>query len=98
MAAAVKKFHEVKDDYSLVTRELESLVFSLRLKGRGKEMIEVSKLYVDEYPESVKAHRKLGDLYLRMANQEKAVMSYEKVLELDPDNAEVIEILKKIEK
>lgn len=61
-------------------------------------MIEVSKLYVDEYPESARAHRKLGDLYLRMANQEKAVMSYEKVLELDPDNAEVIEILKKIEK
>lgn len=98
MDAAVKKFHEVKDDYSLVTGELESLVFSLRLKGRGKEMIEVSKLYVDEYPESARAHRKLGDLYLRMANQEKAVMSYEKVLELDPDNAEVIEILKKIEK
>lgn len=98
MAAAVKKFHKVKDDYSLVPGELESLVFSLRLKGKGREMIEVSKLYVDEYPKSVRAHKKLGDLYIRMGNQEKAAMSYEKVLELDPDNVEVLEILKKIKK
>lgn len=98
MDAAVKKFHEVKDNYSLIPRELESLVFSLRLKGRGSEMIEVSKLYVSEYPKSVRAHRKLGDLYLRMGKQEEAVMSYENVQELDSGNAEVLEILKKIEK
>lgn len=98
MGAALTKFHEIKDDYSPVPEELESLIFSLRLKGRGREMLEVAKLYANEYPKSVRAHKKLGDLYLRIGDLEKAVMSYEKVLELDSGNTEVIEIMKKIQK
>jgi tetratricopeptide (TPR) repeat protein len=35
--------------------------------------------------------------YLRVGNKKGAIESYKKALELDPDNAEVIELLKKIE-
>jgi tetratricopeptide (TPR) repeat protein len=93
----IKQFYGIKDEYSLVAKELESLIFSLRLKGRIREMIEISKLYTQEYPNSPSGHKRLGDLYLRVGNKKGAIESYKKALELDPDNAEVIEVLKKIE-
>jgi tetratricopeptide (TPR) repeat protein len=98
MEAAIKKFNEVKNGSSLVAGELESLIVSLRFRGRGKDMLEVSKLYAQEFPNSADGHRRLGDLYQWMGNRELAVKSYKRVLELDPKNAEVVEILKKIEK
>jgi tetratricopeptide (TPR) repeat protein len=97
MESAIRQFHALKDDYSLVAGELQSLIFSLRLKGRIREMIEVSKLFTQEFPNSADGHKKLGDLYLRIGNKEQATLSYRKVLELDPDNSEVTAILKKIE-
>jgi hypothetical protein len=96
--AAIKKFVEIKNDYSLVAGELDSLIFSLRIRGRGKDMMEVSKLYVQEFPNSADGHKRLGDLYQWTGNRELAVKSYRRVLELDPKNAEVLEILKKIER
>jgi tetratricopeptide (TPR) repeat protein len=96
--AAVKKFDEVKADYSLVKSELDSLISSLRIRGRGGDMLEMSKLYVREFPGSADGHKRLGDLYQWMGKRDLAVQSYKKALELDPKNAEVIEILKKIEK
>jgi tetratricopeptide (TPR) repeat protein len=97
-AAAVKKFDEVKTEYSLVKGELDSLISSLRIRGMRKEMLEISKLYVREFPNSADGHKRLGDLYQWSAQRELAVESYKKALELDPKNAEVIEILKKIDK
>lgn len=93
--AALKKYHDVKNQYSLVAGELDSLVFSLRIKGRVREMIEISELYTKEFPKSVEGHKRLGDLYLRTGKREMAVESYKKALELDPENAEILEILKK---
>jgi len=96
MDAATRQFHEIKDDYSLVAGELQSLIFSLRLKGRIRDMIAVAKLYTQEFPESAAGHKKLGDLYLRTGNEKQAVQSYQRVLELNPENPEVTAILKKI--
>jgi tetratricopeptide (TPR) repeat protein len=98
MDAATRQFHAIKDDYSLVAGELQSLIFSLRLKGRIGDMIAVAKLYTQEFPESAAGHKKLGDLYLRMGNEKQAMKSYQRVLELEPGNPEVTAILKKIEK
>jgi tetratricopeptide (TPR) repeat protein len=96
--AAIRKFDEIKNDYSLVKGELDSLIFSLQIRGRGQDMLEISKLYVREFPNSADGHKRLGDLCQWMGNRDLAVKSYKRVLELDPKNAEVLEILKKIEK
>ncbi len=96
--AAIKKFEEVKNDRSVVKGELDNLILSLRIRGAGKEMFEISKLYVREFPESADGHKRMGDLYQWFGNRELAVKSYKRVLELDPKNAEVLEILNKIEK
>jgi len=96
--AAIKKFDQIKNDYSLVKGELDALILSLRIRGRGPDMLEVSKLYVREFPNSADGHKRLGDLYQWTSKRALAVESYKRALELDPKNAEVIEILKKIEK
>lgn len=96
--AAIKKFDEIKNDYSLVKGELDSLIFSLRIRGKGRDMLEMSKLYVREFPNSADGHKRLGDLYQWTGKRDLAVESYKRALELDPKNAEIPEILKKIEK
>ncbi len=98
MAAAIKKFDEIKSEYSLIATELESLIISLRIMDRDKDMFEVSKWYTQEFPNSAAGHKRLGDLYQRMGNRELAVKSYKRALELDPANVEVVEILKEIDK
>jgi len=96
--AAIKKFDEIKNDFSLVKAELDGLILSLRIRGRAKDMMEISKLYVREFPNSADGHKRLGDLYQWTGKRDLAVESYKKALELDPKNAEVLEILKKIER
>ena len=96
--ASNKKFDEIKNDFSVVKAELDGLILSLRIRGRAKDMMEISKLYVREFPDSADGHKRLGDLYQWTGKRDLAVESYKKALELDPKNTEIPEILKKLEK
>ncbi len=92
--AAIEKYNQSKAEASFMASELENLIFSLSLKGRIRETIEISKLYTQEFPNSLSGHKRLGDIYLKLGNEQKAIESYRRVLELDPENGEVKEILK----
>jgi len=96
--AAIRQFHDIKGEYSLVPSELDKLIFFLRLKGRLTDMIEITRLYTREFPDSAKGHKRLADIYLRLGNKKRAIEGYKKVLGLEPGNKEVIGILKRIEK
>jgi len=98
MKAAIKKFNDIKDEYSPIPGELEKLAFLLRLKGKINERLEIFKLYTKEFPKSSRGHKMLGDLYLNIGDQKRAIKSYKKVLKLDPKNTKVTEILHKLEK
>ena len=96
--AAVVKFDEMKESYSPIPGELDRLGVLLRIRGRTKERIKVYELYTKEYPKIAYGHKRLGDLYFKFGKKEEAIRCYKTVLKLDPNNAEVIHILKDLEK
>ncbi len=98
MDAAVAKLDELKDSYTPIPGELDHLGFLLRLKGRTKERIQVYELYTKHYPQLPNGHKRLADLYLKFGSKEDAIRSYKTVLKLNPGYAEVIQILKTLEK
>jgi len=66
--------------------------------GREAESIAVFKLNTQLFPDSSNAVDSLGEAYLNSGNREKAIKSYKKALELNPDNNNAKQTLKRLEK
>jgi hypothetical protein len=66
--------------------------------GREDEAVEVFKLNVSLFPKSANAYDSLGEAYLILGNQPKAVKCYEKSLNLDPNNKNAEAVLKRLKK
>ena len=49
------------------------------------------------YPDSFNTWDSLGEAYLETGDHEKAIVNYKKSLELNPDNANAVEMLKRIQ-
>lgn len=69
-----------------------------RLLGDGKQRdaIDIFKLGILAFPESANLYDSLGEAYMHAGDKEKAVLYYEKSLELNPDNKNAEEALKKL--
>jgi len=63
---------------------------------RVKDAIEVFKLNVEEHPQSWNTYDSLGEAYVIDGNTELAIKNYERSLELNPENKNGIEQLKKL--
>jgi len=68
------------------------------LKGRKKlrEAIQVFELNADGNPNSSNAFDSLGEAYMDLGDKERAITSYQKALELNPDNKNADEMLRKL--
>lgn len=64
---------------------------------RIDEALEVFKLNVWLFPNSANAHDSLAEAYMIVGNMELAIMNYKKSLELNPDNKNTAEKLKKLQ-
>lgn len=64
--------------------------------GRIEDAIEVLKQNVAEYPQSFNVYDSLGEAYAVKGERELAIKNYERSLELNPDNKDGIEALKKL--
>lgn len=60
------------------------------------EAIAYFKLNVEFYPQSFNVYDSLGDAYMANGDKELAIANYKKSLELNPDNKNAIEMLKKL--
>jgi tetratricopeptide (TPR) repeat protein len=60
------------------------------------ESVAIFKLNVMEYPDSWNAYDSLGEAYLKINEIEKAKVSYQKSIELNPENENGINVLKQI--
>lgn len=98
--SAIKQYHDFKekypDDYDFAETELNNLGYQLLGMKKIKEAIEIFKLNVDVFPESSNVYDSLGEAYMINGDKELAIKNYEKSLELNPDNKNAIEMLKKL--
>jgi tetratricopeptide (TPR) repeat protein len=67
--------------------------------GKTEEALKLFKLLADYFPDSSTAYDSLGEVYLALKNTKPAINSFQRSLELDPDNnnakRRLAELLKK---
>ena len=98
---AVKQYRELKAtkgaEYDFGEPQLNTLGYQLLGMKRVREAVEIFKLNVEMYPLSANAYDSLGEAYAEAGDKALAIQNYKKSLELNPQNANAAEALKKLE-
>lgn len=76
--------------------QMNRLGYNLLAMKRVKDAIEVFKLNVEDYPQSSNTYDSLGEAYMLEGNKELAIKNYQRSVELDPNNTNGVETLKKL--
>lgn len=95
---AIKQYQEFRahptNTYVSTEQDLRLLGYHLILRKRYDEAIRILRLAADEFPRSHWVYEDLGAVYSKLGNKELAIKNYEKSLELNPVNWDVMDILK----
>ena len=83
--------------YDFGEAELNRLGYQLLRAGKIKESIEVFKLNVEMYPQASNTYDSLGEAYMASGERDLAVQNYKKSLELNSQNTNAAEMLKRLE-
>ncbi len=65
-------------------------------EGLVEEAIRIFQLNVEAYPDSWNVHQGHAEAYMEAAETDLAIQSYEKALEINPDNDNAISMLEKL--
>ena len=99
--AGIAEYRDLKarqsDAYDFREQQLNLLGYQLLQDKKVKEAIEVFKLNVEAYPKAFNTYDSLGEAYMVSGNNELAIQNYKKSLELNPQNTNGAEMLKKLE-
>jgi Amidohydrolase family/Tetratricopeptide repeat len=97
---AIKQYRELKSTqaaaYDFGEGELNGVGYQLLQMKRFKDAIRVLELNVEAYPLSANVYDSLGEAYMDDGDKELAIKNYKKSLELNPDNTNAAENLKKL--
>jgi glyoxylase-like metal-dependent hydrolase (beta-lactamase superfamily II) len=97
VAAAVATYRRLKAEeperWSFAETELNSLGYQLLQRGRVDEAIVIFELNVEAYPEAFNTWDSLGEAQLAAGQREKAIASYRRSLELNPENTNAVTVL-----
>jgi tetratricopeptide (TPR) repeat protein len=100
LAAAIQKYHDLKEHeasgYNFGEGQLNQLGYQLLGMKRVKDAIEIFKLNVEAYPASFNPCDSLAEAYSADGQTDLAIKNYKKSLELNPQNANAAEKLKKL--
>ncbi|MCP4150894.1 MAG: serine hydrolase [bacterium] len=98
LTAGLKKYDEwlVREPGAFIEGELNSLGYKLIENNKFKEAIVFFEKNVELFPKSANAYESLGKAYAQKGNKETAIKNYKKSLQLNPNNPNVVEILKKL--
>ena len=78
--------------------ELNQLGYQLIEKNKIGDAIKIFKLNISEFPNSANTYDSMGEAYYLNGNNDLALVNYKKSLELNPNNSNAIEMIKKIQK
>lgn len=96
--SALQSYRTLKqaNDYYVSENQLNALGYRLLQMKKVKEAIEIFKLNVEAYPQSANVYDSLGEAYMTNGDKELAVRNYQKAVELNPQNTNAVEMLKKL--
>jgi hypothetical protein len=77
--------------------QMNRVGYDLLALKRIKDAIEVFKLNVEDYPQSSNTYDSLGEAYMIAGQKELAIKNYQRSIELNPDNTNGKEMLKKLQ-
>lgn len=96
--AAYRRIKKEKpDNVSVSEQRLNTLGYELLRAKKLRESIAVFALNAELYPQSFNVYDSLGDAYRESGEKELAVKNYRRSLELNPQNRNATEMLKKLE-
>ncbi len=95
---ALQSYRALKQSSEYYVSESQMNTLGYRLLGmkRVREAIEIFKLNVETYPQSANVYDSLGEAYMVNGDKELAIRNYQRSVELDPQNANAAEMLKKL--
>ncbi len=96
--SALRQYNTLKrsNDYYVTENQLNALGYRLLGMKKVKEAIEIFKLNVESYPQSANVYDSLGEAYMINGDKELAIKNYQRVVELNPQNNNAVETLKKL--
>lgn len=95
--AGVAYFEENRNDAVVYEAMVNQRGYELLSKGNTSGAIAVFRFNVFLYPESSNVYDSLGEAYMKAGETYLATENYERSLELDPDNSNAVEMLKKLQ-
>jgi len=84
------------NDYYVSEAQLNALGYRLLGVKKVREAIEIFKLNAEAYPRSPNVYDSLGEAYMLNGEKELAARNYRRAVELNPQNTNAIEMLKKL--
>jgi CubicO group peptidase (beta-lactamase class C family) len=94
--AGVALYEKRKDEGTISERQFNRFGYTLLSEEKISQAIDIFRFNVFLYPESANTFDSLGEAYMVAGDKEKASYNYEKSLELDPDNQNAAEMLKRL--
>ena len=98
---AIKEYKERRKNAAgavvLNENEMNRLGYQLLGRKRVAEAIEVFKLNVEDFPQSSNVYDSLGEAYMVNGDRELAIKNYQKSVELNPQNTNGVEMLKRLQ-
>ena len=96
--AGLQSYHTLKqsNDYYVSESQLNALGYQLLGMKKVREAIEVLKLNVEGYPQSANVYDSLGEAYMINGDKELAIRNYQRAVELNPQNTNAVEMLKRL--
>ena len=100
VTAALTQFRQMRarsSEYSLSESEMNSLgYYFLNTRKAVDTAVAVFRLTVEAFPNSANAYDSLGEAYMVKGDKELAIKNYQRSLELNPQNTNAVEMLKKL--
>jgi tetratricopeptide (TPR) repeat protein len=96
--SALQSYRALKqsNDYYVSESQLNALGYRLLGMKKVREAIEIYKLNVEAYPQTANVYDSLGEAYMTNGDKELAIRNYQRAVELNPQNTNAIEMLKKL--
>jgi len=100
--AGVAQYRDLKakqaSTYDFAEAELNRLGYQLLRSGKPREAIEIFKLNVESHPQGFNTYDSLAEAYMSINERDLAIQNYKKSLELNPNNTNAGEMVKRLEK